>query len=227
MTVGQQDDSVSSFDFCFIEEALFKVARVGIVQFSQGIFCFLTDCSKTLGEDAHPARRVFAIAANSFTVDEDGAVGTQPFGIFWKHEVPAVKDAFIFPVILDFFSVDFLPFFTQVEGVERTGADRVQFFCDDARSAVRVQDAAARFKANTSDQQFMRLDIDVFLGAYIVVAVGALDDPGLPFHLLEPLCKERCVVNVHVNAGLEVLLTQCLNSFHVLFCHNNASLFLQ
>ena len=45
--------------------------RVGIVQFSQGIFCFLTDCSKTLGEDAHPARRVFAIAANSFTVDED------------------------------------------------------------------------------------------------------------------------------------------------------------
>lgn len=52
MTVGQQDDSVSSFDFCFIEEALFKVARVGIVQFNQGIFCFLTDCSKTLGEDA-------------------------------------------------------------------------------------------------------------------------------------------------------------------------------
>lgn len=70
----------------------------------------------------------------------------------------------------------------------------------------------------------MRLDIDIFLGTHIVVAVSALDDPRLPLHFLESFREKRRVVYVHINAGMEILLTQCLDSFQVLFCHNKASL---
>ena len=213
------NNGICCHDLCPIKEGFLQVPGNRIIQLAQGLFRFLLQRTDTFVDNHTPIHCGLSVASDSLAVNKDGTIGTQPTHILRKHQIPAVKYAFILPVVFNILQIDFLSFLTQEEGVKRPVADGVHFLLNNTGSTIGVQDAAARFKANAANQQFMILNVDLLTLTLILVASCLLDDPGLTFRVLEALCDILCIVDVHVHSRCQVLLPQRFNTLHIRFCH--------
>ncbi len=219
VAVCQMNDCVCGHDFRAVEEALLQILFIRVIELCQLLFRFLLDAAETLSQDAIPRRGVLAVAANELTVNEDRAVGAQLLNISRSHQTPAVKGTLILPVVLYLLGIDLLALLAQIERVKRTGADGVQLRLNNAGSAIGTQQTSAWLECNAADQQLMILNIDVLLFANSLVARGFLNNPRLTLGLLEAFRQILGIVDVHLNASVQILLTQGFNTFHILLSH--------
>ena len=219
VAVCQMNDRICCDDFRTIEEALFQIARYRIVQSCELFLCLVANCANALVQNHAPIHGGLAVAANSLAVNKNRAVVLHGLHVLRRHLLPAVEQTLVGPIILDLFGVDLLAFLAQIERVKLTGRDGVQLVRDDACGAVCTQNAGTRLEAYAANEKLIVLNIYVFLFTDVAVADCLLNDPRLAFRFLKAFGQILGIVHVHVNAGCQILLTQCFDSLHVFLSH--------
>ena len=219
MAVCQKNHCIRRNNLRTVEKALFQIARHGVVQRRELFLRFIANGADALAQNHAPVNGGLTIAAHSLAVDKDCTVVLHGLHVLRRHLLPTVEQTFIGPIILDFFGINLFAFLAQIERVKLTGGDGVQLVRDDAGGAVRAQDAGARLEAYAANEKLIVLNIYILLFTDMAVADRLLNDPRLAFRFLKALGQILGIVYVHVNAGFQILLTQCFNSLHVFLSH--------
>ena len=216
------NDAFRGDDQGFVEDHLLEdILAACSVQGSQLLFGFLLDAADALGQEGSPAGGVLAVAADELLVDIEHAAVAHGADIIGHHGIPAVQHALAAPVGSDLFHEELLVLLGEIEGIIGAGADGVELLLDNGAGGIGIQDTCAGLESNAADQQLIVLDVDGLVLIDGLHGCCLLDGPGLTLGGLEALCHIVGIQNIHLDAVGEVVLTQLVDSVHILFCHGN------